>query len=120
MRPPMGLWRLAVLISILVGFWTLVIAGLAWAAEKATHKCHFYTQADAEWSETVTVLDAAQHGQTIYMLVRTHDGCRCMLELAPGVTPPTDERTVKIHGLRLGIPGVTRLQLIVLEIEDRA
>jgi hypothetical protein len=35
MRPPMGLWRLAVLVAIVGGFWGLVFAAMTGAGERA-------------------------------------------------------------------------------------
>jgi hypothetical protein len=83
------------------------------------HECHLYGLAEAEWAEVVTIIDSAIHGQRTFILIRTGDGCSCMLEGPREILVPTNGSIVKIYGLRLGIPGFTRLQLTVLEIEER-
>jgi hypothetical protein len=53
------------------------------------------------------------------MLARTENGCACLFELTPEMRPPANGARVKIYGITLGVPGFSRLQLMVLDMEVR-
>jgi hypothetical protein len=114
-------WNAFFVVLILMAWLLVIVSGMARgeAAVPPAHECHLYGLAEAEWAEVVTIIDSAIHGQRTFILIRTADGCSCMLEAKHDIQVPKNGAVVKIYGLRLGIPGFTRLQLMVLEFEER-
>jgi hypothetical protein len=120
MSPWRIFWSVLVFTAVALA-WTFGIVALVALADEPeappAHECHLLNLPEPEWAVTATVLESATHGKKVFMLVRTEDGCSCLLEGGQGVTAPPKGAQVKIYGIRLGIPGFTRLQLVAMEIE---
>lgn len=109
-------WFMLVLIILLI----LLVVAIAARAEEG-HDCHLLFSADPEWNVTAEILEGTIHDATIYLKVKTTDGCECMIEMAraDGKKVPAKGVTVKLFGLTTGIPGFTKLHLVAVDIEER-